>query len=236
VEARPTEQELREALARIEVAVDGGNGDLRALGFWRLVEGVKRDPAVADRWAEQIGRIDGKAFRTGVPLRAPVWVGNLVLMIGVVAGAACVVVAREASSEVVAGIALVLAGGLWSVSTHGLAHWLVGRLAGIRFSSSFIAGFPPRPGLKTDYASYLRTDASARAVMHASGAIATKLSPFVALVFWPGTKAPWWAAAALLALGVLQIVTDIMFSVRSSDWKKVKRERAIARAMADGHP
>jgi hypothetical protein len=69
--------------------------------------------------------------------------------------------------------------------------------------------------------------------MHASGAIATKLSPFVALAFWPGTSAPWWSAAGLLLLGVLQIVTDIVFSVRSSDWKKVKRERAIARAMSD---
>jgi hypothetical protein len=236
VEARTTEQELREAFARIEVAVDGGDRDLRALGFWRLVAGVKRDPAAADRWAEQIGRIDGKAFRAGVRLRAPVWVGNLLLLIGVGVGAACVVVARAATSEVVAGLALILAGGLWSVSTHCLAHWLFGRLAGIRFSSYFVAGLPPRPGLKTDYSSYLRADPSARAAMHASGAIATKLSPFVALLFWPGTRAPWWAAAALLALGVLQIVTDVAFSVRSSDWKKVKRERAIARARAGGQP
>jgi hypothetical protein len=232
VEARTSEQELREAFAQIEVAVDGGNRDLRSLGFWRLVAGVKRDPALADRWAEQIGRIDAKTFRAGVRLRAPVWVGNLLLLIGVGAGAVCVVVARAASSEVIAGLALILAGALWSVSTHCLAHWLVGRLVGIRFSNSFVAGFPPRPGLKTDYASYLRTDATARALMHASGAIATKLAPFVALLFWPGTNAPWWAAAALLALGMLQIVTDVLFSVRSSDWKKVKRERAIARAMA----
>ena len=68
--------------------------------------------------------------------------------------------------------------------------------------------------------------------MHASGAIATKLAPFVALAFWPASDAPWWSAAALVALGVLQIVTDILFSVRSSDWKKVKRERRIARQQA----
>jgi hypothetical protein len=235
VEARTSEQKVREAFARIEVAVDGGNRDLRALGFWRLVAGVKRDPAVADRWADQVGRIDEKAFRAGVRVRAPVWVGNLILLSGVGAGAACIVVARAATSEVVAGVALILAGGLWSVSTHCIAHWLVGRTVGIRFSNYFVAGFPPRPGLKTEYASYLRADASARALMHASGAIATKLSPFVALVFWPGTEAPWWAAAGLLALGVLQIVTDVLFSVRSGDWRKVKRERAIARAAAGGH-
>jgi len=144
-----------------------------------------------------------------------------------------VVVARDARSEALAGLAIVAAGAIWSVSVHDLAHWLVGRLLGIRFSAYFVGGsFPPRPGLKTDYASYLRADASSRAGMHASGAIATKLAPFVALAFWPGTAAPWWAAAALVLLGVVQIATDVRFSVRSSDWKRVRRERAIARELA----
>ncbi len=39
--------------------------------------------------------------------------------------------------------------------------------------------------------------------MHASGAIATKLAPFLALAFWPGSGAPWWSAAALIAIGVI---------------------------------
>ncbi|HYG71799.1 MAG TPA: hypothetical protein VEC15_05865, partial [Actinomycetota bacterium] len=59
---------------------------------------------------------------------------------------------------------------------------------------------------------------------------------FVALAFWPATEAPWWSAAALAALGVLQIVTDVLFSVRSSDWKKVRRERAVARRHAAAVP
>src|SRR6185312_10683542 len=128
---------------------------------------------------------------------------------------------------------LLAAGVIWSVSTHCLAHWAVGRAVGIRFTDYFLGGpFPPRPGLKTDYASYLRTPPASRAVMHASGAIATKLAPFVALAFWPGTAAPWWAAAALVLLGVVQVATDVRFSVRSSDWKRVRRERAIARELA----
>ncbi|MBI3647281.1 MAG: hypothetical protein HY240_00725 [Actinobacteria bacterium] len=231
MEARPTEQELREAFARIEAAVDAGDRDLRRLGFWRLVGVVKRDPELRERWAEQVGRIDAAAFRAGVKFRAPVWAGNLVLSAGVAAGALAVVAARVTGRPAVAGVALVAAGVIWSVATHSLTHWAVGRAVGIRFTDYFIGGpLPPRPGLKTDYASYLRTDAGRRAVMHASGAIATKLSPFVALGFWPSTRAPWWSAALLLAVGVLQIVTDVVFSVRSSDWKKVKRERALARA------
>jgi hypothetical protein len=231
VEARPSEQEVREALARIEAAVSRGDIDLRSLGFWRLVHAVELSEEDADRWADQIARIDGVAFRTAVRLRAPVWLGNALLLGGVLAGALAVAVALTTRSGVLAGLALILAGGIWSVCIHCPAHWAVGRIVGVRFTDYFVGGpFPPRPGLKIDYASYLRSDPSGRATMHASGAIATKLAPFVALAFWPFTVAPWWSAAALLALGVIQIATDILFSVRSSDWKKVRRERAVARA------
>jgi hypothetical protein len=34
----------------------------------------------------------------------------------------------------------------------------------------------------------------------------------------------------ILAIGVGQIVTDVLFSTKSSDWKKVRRERKVARA------
>jgi hypothetical protein len=68
--------------------------------------------------------------------------------------------------------------------------------------------------------------------MHAAGALATKLAPFVALAFWPATEAPAWAAWGLLALGGVQILTDSLFSVRSSDWKKVRRELGVARLQA----
>jgi hypothetical protein len=233
----PTEQGLREAFARIEVEVEAGHANLRELGFWRLVEQVKRDPALSERWAEQIGRIDGKAFRAGVKLRVPVWAGNLLLGAGVIAGALAIVVARTSHRATLAGVALVAAGAIWSVSTHSLAHWVVGRAVGIRFTDYFLGtSFPPRPGLKIEYASYLRTEPSRRTMMHASGAIATKLAPFVALGFWPGTDAPWWSAALLLALGLFQIITDVVFSVRSGDWKRVKRELALAKAKRDPLP
>jgi len=220
----------RAAFERIEASVDAGNTDLRALGFWSLLTGVKSDPARSRRWAEDAGRIDRKAFEARVRPRFPVWLGNAVLLVGTAVGAVAIAFALATSSEVTAGLALLVAGGVWSVTWHDLAHWLVGRIVGIRFTSYFIGGpVPPSPGLKTDYATYLRAAPGARAWMHASGAIATKLAPFAALAFWPVTDAPAWAAWALLALGVLQIATDALFSVRSSDWKKVRREFRIAR-------
>ena len=69
--------------------------------------------------------------------------------------------------------------------------------------------------------------------MHASGAIASKLAPFLALAFWPASGSPWWSAVALIAIGVITILTDITLSVTRGDWKKFKRERAVAKARVD---
>ena len=159
------------------------------------------------------------------------WFGNLVLLVGALAGAFAVGIALDSDDELVAGLALLVAGAAWSVALHSPTHWLVGRIVGIRFIAYFFGGpFPPRPGVKTDYASYLRASPVARAWMHGSGAVATKLAPFLALAFWPATGAPAWAALALAALGIFQIVTDVLLSTKSSDWKKVRRELRAARA------
>ena len=161
------------------------------------------------------------------------WFGNLVLLIEVLFGAAAVVYGMRCDNPTVAGLAFVVAGVAWSVSVHDLAHWAVGRLAGIRFLAYYIGGpFPPRPGLKIDYASYLRTSPAARAWMHASGALATKIAPFVALGFCLAANGPAWAAWVLAGIGAFHVATDILFSRKSSDWKRVARERALARVHA----
>lgn len=224
-----TSEALGAELARIENAVSAGERDLVALGFWRVVAAVKRDRGSVEPLAEKIASVDRAAFRAAFPLRAPVWLGNALLLLGVVAGSAAVVISRVANSTIISGLAAIVAGGIWAVSVHCLAHWLTGRAVGIRFSDYYFGGpFPPRPGIKIDYASYLRTPAASRAWMHASGAIATKIAPFVALVLTLG-RAPGWASLVLLAFGLLQIVTDLLFSVRSSDWKRFKRERGLVR-------
>ena len=224
----------QDAFKRIEEAVDRGETDLRTLGFWKLLAKVKVEPALSEHWADVAGRIDQKAFEQGVRPRFPVWFGNGVLLAGTAVGAGAIWFALTTSDPTLSGIALIASAGILSVSLHDVAHLAVGRLVGIRFTSYFFGGpFPPRPGIKTDYATYLRAEPSMRAVFHASGAIATKLAPFVALALWPATNAPAWAAWVLLALGAVQIGTDVAFSRRSSDWKKVARERAVAREIRD---
>ena len=231
MEAGHTEQELREAFARIEVAVEGGNTDLAALGFWRRVAQVKRDPTLVVRWAEQIGRIDRAAFEAAVSPRFPVWFGNLVMLAEVAFGTGAIALAAV-SSGTVTGLGLIAGGVAWAISFHCLAHWVVGRMVGIRFTAYFLGGpFPRRPGLKIDYESYLRASAMGRAVMHGSGAVATKLAPFLALSAAPAYEAPGWSVIVLLVIGFGQIVTDVLFSVKTGDWKKVRRELAVARAL-----
>jgi hypothetical protein len=225
-------------LDRIEAAVDNEQTDLRRLGFWRVVALIKRDDELIERYAEQVGRIDAKAFRRAFWLRPPVWFGNTLLVVMVAIGGYAAWVAVLAgpisSSEPyppTAGKGLLIAALGWMVGFHSFTHYVVGRLVGIRFSSYFAKiPPPPLPGLKTDYASYLRASPVARAWMHASGAIATKLAPFLALALAPAAGAPSWAVITLLLLGLVQIVSDVLFSAKASDWKKVRRELAVARA------
>jgi hypothetical protein len=226
------DEDLAAAFERVAAAVAEGRDDLGELGFWRLVARVKADPELTARWADAAGRIDRTVFERRQRWRVPVAAGNALLLLATLAGALAVGVAFATSSEVLAGLALIGAGVAWSVGLHDLAHWAIGRAVGIRFTWSFLnlRPFPPRPGLKTDYASYLRTAPRARAWMHASGAIATKLAPFVALAFVPAADAPAWAAVALAALGAFEIATDLLFSVRSSDWMRVRRELRFARS------
>lgn len=223
------------AFERIERALDEGDTDLGALGFWKLLARVKAEPALAEHWAGVAGRIDRRAFEARVRLRFPVWFGNTVLLLGTIAGSFAVGLALGTDAELLAGMALLFAAGAWAVCLHDLSHWLTGRIAGIRFTSYFLSGpLPPRPGLKTDYATYLRAAPVARAWMHASGAIATKVAPFAALAFWPATEAPAWSAWAIIGVAAFMIATDIVFSPKRGDWKKALRELRVARLQASG--
>jgi len=235
-------EEYQDSFRRMEDAVRAGNTDLTKLGFWALVRNVKLEPALARHWAEEVGRIDRLAFESRVRLSFPVALGNAVL----VAGAAISVglawlgleLAEDDPSSFLAGLLVLASAGGLSGAVHGPAHWFVGRLGGIHFSAYYLDG-PLRiqPALKVDYASYLRASAGRRAAMHAAGAIASKIAPFAvfAWVYVVHRRAgsellPEWSLWGLLGLGVIQLVTDAVWSTRHSDWKKVRRERAIARA------
>jgi hypothetical protein len=218
---------IEQILGLSEAAAASGT-DLAGTGFWKAVTAVKGDRATVDDYADRIGRIDRAAFERWPLVKVPISVGTIPMVIGSGVGLALIGWSYRLSGNL-QGLALLIGTGIILVTTHGLAHLVTGSLQGMRFTHWFISGWRrPQPGVKVDYATYLRVPARSRAWMHASGALVTKFIPFLSLGAGWAMEAPGWAMALLAALGLAQIVTDIVWSTKKSDWKKFARERSLA--------
>lgn len=221
------EPSVENALVRAEDALDAGN-DLDGTGFWSAVSRVKENPELAERYADRIARIDDRAFRNWALVTVPLWLGTVSMLAGTVGGLALVwwTYSLEGWGAVIAFYAGL---GVLLVTTHGLAHLVTGAISGIGFTCWFIGSIlQPQPGVKIDYSTYLRTRPRRRAWMHASGAILTKLLPFALLGAAIAADLPVWAVWGVVAIGVVAIVTDIVWSTSKSDWKRFRREMKFA--------
>ncbi len=218
--------EAERIVSRCEQAVASSDPfDLAALGFWRVVAAAKRDPALRDRLAERLADVDRRAFRRWATLTVPIGVGTAVMTSGAVVGLAAVAAAYTTDPPW-NGILLLAGTGILEATTHGLAHLAVGKAFGMRFTHWFVGTVTrPQPGVKVDYATYLEVPGRRRAWMHAAGALTTKVIPFLTSAAGVAAGVPGWAVAALVVLGVAQIVTDAVWSTKTSDWKKFRRER-----------
>lgn len=218
--------EITTALDAGEAALaPDGPGNLSGTGFWKAVAAVKRNPGLADEFADRMARIDRAAFERWAFLVLPIRLGTALAIIGTVLGLG-VITAGYYVDEPWNGLLLLAGTAIVLVPTHGLGHLVVGTRTGMRFTHWFIGTVRmPQPGVKVDYGTYLRAPASSRAWMHASGAIVTKAIPFLMIGAAWGMGAPGWAWAALLVIGVVTVATDVLWSTKSSDWKKFRRER-----------
>ncbi len=222
------ESQVEHTLAACEQTLaEAGTPDLRALGFWRAVAAVKRRRDLIERYASRVAAIDREAFRRRVRLAFPVTFGVIALDAALFGGLLLLAIAIGVPHPWRELLVLAATGAL-DVATHGLAHLAVGTFAGIGFTNWFV-DLPRPPGFKIDYASYLRAPPLQRAWMHAAGAIATKLTPFLVIPYAVAIDTDAWAVLAVLALAIIQIVTDLLYSVRASDWKKFRREMRLAR-------
>lgn len=219
---------IEEALAVAETALARGEG-LSGTGFWKAVARVKSEPDMVDRYADRIAAVDRAAFERWALLKVPIGIGTTLAIIATIVGLGLIGGSYYTEGEMVTVLLFYAGFGVLLVTTHGLGHLLVGRMVGIRFTHWFIGTIArPQPGVKVDYASYLRTPPTARAWMHASGALATKAVPFLLLGAIFAAGLPAWAIWLLVAIGVVMISTDILWSTKSSDWMKFKRERSFA--------
>lgn len=219
---------IEEALTAAERAVDAGEG-LAGTGFWKAVASVKRRPELVDRYASRIADVDRRAFERWALYTVGAGVGTALMVLAALVGLVLVVWSHGLPDPWNGLVLLGGGGGVLVGTTHGLGHLVVGRMAGIRFTHWFVGSLGrPQPGVKVDYDTYLRSAPRARAWMHASGALVTKVVPFLVLIPALSSDFPVWAAWLLVAQGVIQILTDALWSVKMSDWKKFRREMSYA--------
>ncbi len=219
----------------IEAKVAEGDYNLKELGFWKIVAQVRRNPKLAEEFGEQIARIDIAAHKASW-ISVPLWLGHVIEILVTLFGLWLLYLALYHSISSIRSAALVGATFFLSFSLHPLTHYAVGRVLGINFKYYFLHGlyiffrspgkkwWKLEPSLKVGYASYLRASPKSRVVMHASGAVVTKLTILLVLLFGIKFNAPVQGIIATAAMLALYIATDILYSTKSADWSKVKRE------------
>lgn len=214
---------IDERLDHAEAALAAGEG-LSGTGFWGAVRAVKQDPDLAGRYADRIADIDTRAHRQWAMLVIPLGLGTTIAIVVLAVGLA-LVWWSYALTGTGAVLAFLAGTGVLVGASHAPAHLVVGWLLGIRFEYWFVASVArPQPGVKLDYASYLRSTPRRRAWMHASGALVTKLVPFLLIGAAVAADLPAWVAWALAGGGLLMVMFDVVWSTKSSDWKRFRRE------------
>jgi len=167
-------------------------------------------------------------------------VGNILQIAGIAAACAALGLARSAHPRpaVFAAVMLIAAWFLLYFSCHGIAHWVVGRLLGIRFAFYTIGGtgnpegYPagmrwlfqhlPFFGVQTDKASMQKASPMAKAFMWSAGVTSSAVVPTLSTVCaWragiPGSKL-FLIFAVFWAIGTL-----------SSNWRSQTGDYAKAR-------
>ena len=156
--------------------------------------------------------------------RLSIMVGNSVQIAGLLAAYLALVAARSAHSVLAAVLAMVVGYVLLYFCCHAIAHWVVGRVLGIRFAFYTVGGTAnpdgwPAPlrwlfehlpffGVHTEKASMEKATPIARAIMWSAGVTSSAVMPTLgALWAWrsgvPGSKwlfpfALFWAVGPLL--------------------------------------
>lgn len=184
--------EIGKRLDSIEKEIARDNCSVGEMGFWRIVNQVKKDPLLILDFSNQIGRIDAEVFKKRARMVIPLKVGHtLELMVAIISFG--IVWYGIGSTGTTQGVALVVGAFALIATLHPFAHYVVGRLVGIRFLFYFPDG-PAiiEPTLKTDYATYLRASPLKRAAMHAAGPGITTLVFVVLFIVAYVVKAPEW--------------------------------------------
>jgi hypothetical protein len=171
--------------------------------------------------------------------RLSILAGNTLQIAGIAAACLALAAAPAAHSKIAAIVAMIAAWVLLYFFCHGIAHWGVGRLLGIRFAFYTIGGtgnpegYPagmrwvfehlPFFGVQTEKASMQQASPMAKAIMWSAGVTSSAVVPTLgALCAWksgvPGSKlflifAVFWAIGTLAS----------NWRSRTGDYSKARR-------------
>ena len=171
--------------------------------------------------------------------RISILAGNALQLAGITVAFLALAAARSASSKAAAIIAMIAAWILLYFFCHGIAHWAVGRLLGIRFSFYTLGGtgnpegYPaglrwvfehlPFFGVQTEKTSMQKASPMAKAIMWSAGVTSSAVVPTLGVICaWrsavPGSKlflifAVIWAIATLAS----------NWTSRTGDYSKARR-------------
>ena len=173
--------------------------------------------------------------------RVPIIAGNAIQIAGVAAACAALALARSAHSKpaAIAATMMIAAWTLLYFFCHGIAHWAVGRLLGIRFAFYTVGGtgnpegYPagmrwvfehlPFFGVQTEKASMQKASPMAKAIMWSAGVTSSAVVPTLgAFSAWrasvPGSKlflifSVFWAIGTLAS----------NWRSRTGDYSKARR-------------
>jgi hypothetical protein len=171
--------------------------------------------------------------------RLSIAMGNSLQIAGIVAAYFALIISRSTDSTAVAVASMLLAWLLLYFSSHAIAHWLVGRLVGIRFLFYTVGGtgnpdgWPrgvrwvfthlPFLGVQTDKVSMQSASPGAKALMWSAGVTASAIIPtFAALCAWR-SAVPWSGWFCLFAFGWAFGTLASNWTSPTGDYSKARR-------------
>jgi hypothetical protein len=143
----------------------------------------------------------GSPLERKIFARMSIVTGNVLQVAGILGACVSLIAARTSARSGLAAASMVAAWILLYFFAHGIAHWVVGRLLGIRFRFYTVGGtgnpeeYPPGVrwlfehlpffGVQTEKASMESASGAARAIMWSAGVSSSAIVPTLsALVAW----------------------------------------------------
>jgi hypothetical protein len=167
--------------------------------------------------------------------------GNTIQIAGLAAACVALALAQSTPSKLAAIVVMIAAWLLLYFFCHGIAHWAVGRLLGIRFAFYTVGGtgnpegYPtglrwlfehlPFFGVQTDKASMQKASPMAKAIMWSAGVTSSAVVPTLGALYAWREKVP--GSKVFLVFAVIWAMATLSSNWRSPTGDYAKARRAL---------